>query len=113
MTDLREQILAADDLGSEDVEVPEWGDGLTLTVRGLNAGEVEEFGRAVNDGKLDNLLAKMVSKVVMNGDGKRMFTDDDVEALAAKSHIPLQRLFQAAQRVSGLDDDEEATDAGN
>ena len=113
MSDLREQILAADDLGSEDVDVPEWGDGLTLKVRGLNAGEVEEFGRAVNDGKLDNLLAKMVAKVVMNGDGERVFTDDDVDALAAKSHVPIQRIFQAAQRVSGLDDDEEATDAGN
>jgi len=42
-----------------------------------------------------------------------VFTDDDVDALAAKSHIPLQRLFQAAQRVSGLEDDAEATDAGN
>ena len=113
MSDLREQILAADDLGSEDVDVPEWGDGLTLKVRGLNAGEVEEFGRAVNDGKLDNLLAKMVAKVVMNGDGERVFTDDDVDALAAKSHVPIQRIFQAAQRVSGLDDDEEATDAKN
>ena len=113
MSELREQILAADDLGSEDVDVPEWGDGLTLKVRGLNAGEVEEFGRAVNDGKLDNLLAKRVAKVVMNGDGQRVFTDDDVDALAAKSHIPIQRIFQAAQRVSGLDDDEEATDAKN
>ena len=113
MSDLREQILAADDLGSEDVDVPEWGDGLTLKVRGLNAGEVEEFGRAVNEGKLENLLAKMVAKVVMNGDGERVFTDDDVDALAAKSHVPIQRIFQAAQRVSGLDDDEEATDAGN
>ena len=113
MSDLREQILAADDLGSEDVDVPEWGDGLTLKVRGLNAGEVEEFGRAVNEGKLDNLLAKMVAKVVMNGDGERVFTDDDVDALAAKSHVPIQRIFQAAQRVSGLDDDEEATDAKN
>ena len=113
MSELREQILAADDLGSEDVDVPEWGDGLTLKVRGLNAGEVEEFGRAVNDGKLDNLLAKMVAKVVMNGDGQRVFTDDDVDALAAKSHVPIQRIFQAAQRVSGLDDDEEATDAKN
>ena len=102
--ELRDRILAMDDLGSEDVEIPEWGE--TLTVRGLTAGEVEEFGRASADGKLpDDMMAAIVAKVVVNGDGGRVFSDEDVAALSAKNPTAIKRLFDAASRVSKLEDE--------
>lgn len=39
---LKEQILAAEDIPSELVTIPEWG-GVTVKVRGLNAGEFLEL----------------------------------------------------------------------
>ena len=112
MTDtLRERILAADDLGREDVEIEEWGE--TIPVRGLTAGEVEKWGRDVNAGSMDDIMSKMVAAVCMNGNGQRLFTDEDVEALSGKSPSAILKLFNAAQRLSGIGDDVEATDSGN
>ena len=71
-TSLRERLLAADDLGSEVVEIEEWEEWLKgdkLHVRGLTAGEVEEIGREVNEGSLENIMARLAVKVTTNGDG--------------------------------------------
>ncbi len=105
---LRERILAMDDLGSEEVYIEEWGE--TLTVRGLTAGEVEEIGREVNEGKLANIMARLAVKVTTNGDGTRVFTDEDADALGGKSPAAVRTLFDAAQRISGLG--EEPGEAG-
>ena len=107
---VRDRILAVDDLGSEDVEVEEWGE--TLTVRGLTAGEVEEFGRQANEGTLTNIMPTLVAMTVINGTGERMFSDDDIEQLAGKSPAAIKTLFDAAQRLSGIGDIEEM-DSGN
>ena len=98
----RERILAADDLGTEEVFIEEWGE--TLHVRGLTAGEVEQFGRDVNEGKIDDIMARLAVMVTTNGDGTRVFEDDDIEALSGKSPKAVKKLFDAAQRVSGLDE---------
>ena len=108
---LRDRILATDDLGREEVEIEEWGE--TITVRGLTAGEVEKWGREVNAGSMDNIMPKMVAAVCMNGNGQRLFTDDDIEALSGKSPSAILKLFNVAQKLSGIGDDEEATDSGN
>ena len=108
-TSLRDRILAMDDLGSEEVHIEAWD--MTLTVRGLTAGEVEEIGREVNEGDLVNVMARLAVKVTTNGDGERVFADDDAEALGGKSPVAVKALFDAAQRVSGLG--EERSEVGN
>ena len=105
---LRDRILEMDDLGSEEVYIEAWDE--TLTVRGLTAGEVEEIGRAVNEGKLDNIMARLAVKVTTNGDGSRVFTDEDADALGGKAPSAIKALFDAAQRISGLG--EEPGEAG-
>ena len=89
-------------LGLQQLYIEEWDE--TLHVRGLTAGEVEEFGRAVNEGSFDHIMARLAVKVTTNGDGTRVFEDDDVEALSGKSPKAVKKLFDAAQRVSGLDE---------
>ena len=100
---LREKMLAADDLARVTVAVPEWD--MDVTVRGLTAGEVEEFGRAINDGGAENVMARLVVKVVVDQDGARVFADEDITALSAKNSGVVKRLFDAAQEASGLGDD--------
>lgn len=105
----REQILTADDQVVEDVPVPEWGGvvrvrGLTGTQRDRFEGEaVEQRGRKTKL-NFENLRARLVSLTVVDGDGKRMFSDADVAALGQKSASALDRVFAVAQRLSGMSD---------
>lgn len=106
----REAILTADDLQVEVVEVPEWGG--TVRVRGLTGAERDAFEASVIDlasnGRrapvmnLVNLRAKLAARCIVDEQGIRLFSDADIAALGQKSAHALQRVFEAAQRLSGL-----------
>lgn len=100
-------ILAAQDLQYEDVAVPEWGG--TVRVRGLTGRERDAFeaGVASARGKdvklnLQNVRARLVALSVVDADGARLFDERDIGALGEKSAQALERVFQAAMRLSGL-----------
>lgn len=105
----RDQILEANDIPQEEVDVPEWGG--TVLVRGLTGEERDDFeGEVVQmRGKetrmnLKNFRAKLVARTIVNEEGERIFSDSDVKALGKKSGLALQRVFEIAQRLSGLSD---------
>ena len=100
-------ILAAEDLPRETVRVPEWGGD--VLVRGLTGAQRDEFEASVVVGKgsnrdvnIKNLRAKLVALSVVDEAGALLFTDKDVDALGKKSAVALQRVFDTAQRLSGL-----------
>ena len=105
-------ILEAQDLPYEDVEVPEWGG--TVRIQGLNATDVIAFGSSLvkigpdgqaqemNQDALDNVMAKLMVKTIVDEKFKRVFSDADAEALGKKSAKVLQRLSEVATRLSGL-----------
>ena len=103
----RDQILQAKDIQTEEVAVPEWG-GAVL-VRGLTGEERDGYEASImslrgTDAQLNlrNARAKLVVKSVVDADGARLFSDQDVAALSNKSAAALQRVFEVAQRLSGL-----------
>lgn len=103
----KEQILKADDLKQEEVDVPEWG-GKVL-VRALNGKERDEFEKTVffEKGKVEkenwtNLRARLVALTVVDEKKKRLFTLNDIEALGSKSASALDRLFTVSMKLSGL-----------
>lgn len=103
----REAILAAEDLPRELVEVPEWGGA--VYVRALTGAERDQFEASIVEQRgrdvrmnMRNIRAKLVALTVVDEDGQRIFTDDDVAALGGKSAAALDRLFAVAQRLSGL-----------
>lgn len=103
----RGEILAALDLPTEDVEVPEWGG--CVRVRGMTGAERDRFEASVvemrgKSARVDmvNLRAKLAATCMVGEDGQRLFAEQDVEALGAKSAAALSRVFEAAQRLSGL-----------
>ena len=102
MSDLRDRILALEDLPYTDVEVPEWG--ITIRVRALTAEEGESFGNEVSGKKVKgSIMARLLVKVCLDpGTGEQIFLPADAEALGTKSSAALQRLFRAAQGLSGL-----------
>lgn len=106
----RSQILSAKDLPIEEVAVPEWGG--TVFVRGMNGAERDAFELSVIDQKqrgkvdLNNIRAKLCALTICDESGERIFSENDVAALAKKSAAALSRVFVVAQRLSGMTEDD-------
>jgi hypothetical protein len=107
----RENILQAQDIQTEEVEVPEWGG--TVLVRGLMGEERDALEASMIEGKgknynvnLRNLRAKLVARSVVDENGKRIFEDSDIAALGKKSATALARVYDVAQRLSGLSNED-------
>ena len=108
----RDAILGAHDLPTEDLDVPEWGG--TVRVRALTGAERDSFESSLvqvrNDGskqfRLENVRARLVALTVVDENSERLFSDADVKALGAKSAAALERVWEAARRLSGLSDED-------
>lgn len=107
----RDAILQAEDLPRELVEVPEWGG--CVYVRALTGAERDAFEASVVEqrGKstkmnLRNIRAKLVALTIVDEEGTRLFSDADVKLLGQKSAAALDKLFEVAQRLSGLKDED-------
>ena len=100
-------ILAANDLKSEDVEVPEWGGAVrvrSFTGRERDAFEASMVRGEGRDRKVDltNMRARLVGLTVIDETGQRLFTDEEADLLGAKSGAALDRVFAVAQKLNGL-----------
>lgn len=100
----REAILAAQDLKHEDVPVPEWGG--TVRVQTLTGAGRDRFAASMvgADGKPDvsHYRHRMLAACIVDEGGSPMFTGDDVDLLAGKSAVALDRLFAVAERLNQI-----------
>jgi hypothetical protein len=108
----RDQILAANDLRKETVEVPAWGG--SLTVREATALERDEYEESILTPHLNaenkpelkpdfrNSKAKLLVKCIIGENGERLFSDKDVEMLGQKSAQAVDLVFQVIRRLSGM-----------
>ena len=103
----RSDILKADDLPRERVAVPEWGGD--VFVRALSGTERDGFEASivVTRGKdtsmnMSNIRAKLAALAMCDEAGAQLFEERDVVALGQKSASGLQRVFEVAQRLSGI-----------
>jgi hypothetical protein len=101
----REQILAVQDCKIEEVDVPEW-DG-TVRVKALSGTERDQIeamvlGKSGKGRNYENLRARMVALTVVNESGERIFETNDVTVLGSKNARALDRIFDVAQRLSGM-----------
>ena len=114
----RDAILQAEDLPTEDIEVEEWGGA--VRVRALTGAERDAFEQSIVEqrGKstrvnMRNIRAKLVALTVVDADGKRLFSDKDAELLGKKSAAALDRVFEVAQKLSGLSPEDMEELSGN
>ena len=114
----KEQIKTVSDLETQDIEVPEWGGVVRL--KSLTGAERDRFEASVVQGQgrnttvnMQNLRAKLVAQSAIGEDGKPLFAEDDVKWLGEKSAKALNRLFNAAQTLSGLSESDVKELAGN
>jgi propanediol dehydratase large subunit len=104
------------DVPKEDVALPEFGNGTVIPVWGMTALERSRFEKSfAPKGKtLDERIVEFRQRLVVacckNDDGVQIFTSDDIVALGNKSAKVLERIVNAAQRLSGMtNEDIEAT----
>jgi len=109
----RDAILEVDDINIELLDIPEWGG--EVYVRGLTGIERDNYeaGLIISRGKqqvvnLQNARAKLCALSLCDADGKPLFTPADVIRLGEKSASALSKVFETAQRLSGLSDEDVA-----
>ncbi len=97
-------ILSAQDIKTETVAVPEWNG--SVGVRTLSATDLLSFWDSCRDaaGELvrDRVQPALLARTLVGDDGARIFNDEDIGALMAKSAGAVAKLFEAAQRLNGL-----------
>lgn len=104
---LREHVLTtlSAELPRESVHVPEWGE--TVLVRVMTGAERDAFEMHVFNARrrgLEQTRAAMVAFSVCDADGVLVFKPEDIPRLAAGSSLPLTRIADVVQRLSGLDE---------
>lgn len=107
--ELKDKILAAQDLDAELLEVPEWD--VTIEVRSPTAGDrarlltqfVNPESGVVENDKMQAAVAVMCCFDPESGE--RLFDEEDIPALMEKAAKPVERIFRAGNRLSGLTED--------
>jgi len=115
---IRDAILGADDLPREKMDTPEWAPfgAPYVYVRGLSAGERDDWemsltvptpdgGRRPNP-KAKNTRARFAVLVICDESGAPVFTPGDIEKLATKSSVVIDRLALRGMQLSGMTADE-------
>jgi hypothetical protein len=104
---LRDQILTAQDLPAEQFPIPEWG--CTVEVRGMSGTQRSEFLARFFDSEgkptanpIETYPHLVAAHVFDPATGERVFTEDDAEALSAKSAAILELLAGKALSLSAL-----------
>ncbi len=103
----KEMILAASDLKTEDVAVPEWGGTVRVSeMSGEGYADYLSHAFPENDSQkavsARRFAAVVVACTVVDEAGARLFSIEDVEALAKKSRKALDRVFEVANRLNLL-----------
>lgn len=107
-------INAVDDGVSETVPVPEWGGD--VIIKGMTGTERDAFEAGVRPkGVLDlrNYRAKLLVQVLVNENGTRIYGNSDAGTLGKRSAAVIDRLYDVAARLSGLNDETAEDAEGN
>lgn len=89
----------------ERLELPELGG--FVYVKGMTGAERDEFEKSCRDvkGRLrGNTRARLAVRTVINEDGSRVFSDDDIQTVGRIRVDVLQKIFNLAQKLSGISD---------
>ncbi len=106
----RDQILAADDIRVESLQIPEWGGDIYIRV--ISGRERDAFDAAQIDpttGKsaprTEDFRARYAVLVACDENGFPIFTSEDVSKLTHRSASALDRILEAGLRLNGQTDE--------
>ncbi|MGA0081795.1 MAG: hypothetical protein ACO3IT_08515 [Ilumatobacteraceae bacterium] len=102
--DIKNAILSSKTKRIQKVDVPEWG--TPVFMRTMTAGERDAWELAWLDkqgkGGVANFRSVFLVKCLCDEDGTRLFSDGEVEQLAAQDSKVINRLFEIAREQNGL-----------
>lgn len=101
----REDILAAQDIKYESVDVPEWGGTVRIkTLSGVERAVFDDFSYENRQakGQLSNAMVLLCTLSVVGEDGKPLFAEKDIAVLKEKSSAPIQRIWSAALKLNRM-----------
>ena len=110
-----DDILAIHDKAFEDVDVPEWGCAVRVAVMSgvdrdgweLSMMTIDKSGKDTSLNTSGLSRANLISRCIVDEDFNRLFvTDEQIKALSNKSAVVLDRLYEVAQRINKISDDD-------
>lgn len=112
----KEAILAAQDIRTEVVDVPEWGGEVTIAEMTGTARDTYErllFTKVGDSADIRDLRAKLVAFSIVDDDGNLMFSPAEVAELGKKSARALTHVFDAASELNAIGEEGLDEAAGN
>jgi hypothetical protein len=114
-----DSIVSTQDLPKELVTVPEWGGDVYIST--MTASDRDSYEMSVANiqasGKvkatMQNIRAKLVGRCLVDEDGKRLFDESKIEELGKKSAKVLDRLFDIASKLNGINEADQVDIAKN
>jgi hypothetical protein len=107
----RDALLKAIAVPTERIDIPELG-GVVI-VRGMTGQERDEFESSLIVGRgrrrdvdTSNIRAKLAVRCLIDEQGGRLFKDEEADALGCVRADVLSRIYTAAQRLSGVTDED-------
>ena len=104
-----EAIFAADDTEYSEVECPEWGG--TVRLRSIKGTQRDAYEQSIikqnganREMNLRNARAKLIVLCAVDGEGRQLFSSEDVNRLGQKNAAPLDRLFDECKVLAGMSD---------
>jgi hypothetical protein len=104
-----DEIFAAEDIGYEDVEMPEWpkkdGHAGIIRLRMLSALDMQQYVDAIDGAAKRNAMILMIMKSAVKpaDNATPLFTRDQLQKLQQKSVKAFSRLQDEILRINGLD----------
>ena len=104
----KDQILSAQDVVIETIDVPEWGGSVNVrSITAAERGQIEAAAATFKEthGKGDfakTFTLKFAALALCDERGARLFKDEEVSALAQKNASVISRIAEVAQRLSGF-----------
>ena len=102
-----DQILEAEDRATRVVPMPEWGGDVRITV--MSGADRDAFEASLlpekngkPSAKMQNFRARLISKCLVDEEGKCLVPPAKVEQLGKKSASALSRLFDECRELNGM-----------
>lgn len=89
-------------LPKQTIEVPEFGEGCEVVVRGMTLSERLQLGSDVNS---FTSIARALSWTVLDADSKPLMTFEEWDLWGASHVEASMRIFSTVSRLSGEDED--------
>jgi len=114
MSDLKSKILEAQDRKFEKVFIKEWD--TDVYVGPMTGKDKDKYDESISEltvegarqMNLENFRAKLLVHVLYEDpEGKvKIFNEEDADELGKKSYVILEKLWNVAKKMNGMDDEE-------